>query len=69
MVNQSAMEQNEEKKSHAVIEVVDYGPLKITGKIMIKDLKRDKEETISEVLLCRCGNSANKPFCDCSHEK
>jgi CDGSH-type Zn-finger protein len=63
------MERNADKKSQAVVEVIDYGPLKITGKIIIKDLKRDKEEKIDEVLLCRCGNSANKPFCDCSHEK
>jgi CDGSH-type Zn-finger protein len=63
------MEQNEESKSQTIIEVVDFGPLKITGNITIKDLKRDKEETVNEVLLCRCGKSANKPFCDDSHEK
>jgi CDGSH-type Zn-finger protein len=63
------MEQNEENKNQTIVEVTDFGPLKITGNITIKDLKRDKEETVSEVLLCRCGKSANKPFCDDSHEK
>jgi CDGSH-type Zn-finger protein len=63
------MEQNEESKNQTIVEVVDFGPLKITGNITIKDLKRDKEETVSEVLLCRCGKSENKPFCDDSHKK
>jgi CDGSH-type Zn-finger protein len=63
------MEQNEESRNQTIVEVVDFGPLKITGKITLKDLKRDKEETMTEVLLCRCGKSANKPFCDDSHKK
>jgi CDGSH iron-sulfur domain-containing protein 3 len=63
------MEENKENKSQALIEVIDFGPLKITGNILLKDLQRDKEEYIGEVLLCRCGKSANKPYCDESHKK
>lgn len=63
------MEKNEERGNQTTVEVVDFGPLKITGNITLKDLKRDKEETFTEVLLCRCGKSANKPFCDDSHKK
>jgi CDGSH-type Zn-finger protein len=63
------MEQNEKSKIQTIVEVVDFGPLKITGNVTIKDLKRDKEETVSEVLLCICGKSENKPFCDDSHKK
>ena len=63
------MEENKEYKTQAVIEVIDIGPLKITGNFVIKDLKRDKEDTSKEVWLCRCGKSTNKPYCDESHKK
>jgi len=62
----------EEKKLHkpqAVIELIDFGPMKITGNFVIKDLKRDTEDSPGEVLLCRCGKSENKPYCDDSHKK
>jgi CDGSH iron-sulfur domain-containing protein 3 len=63
------MEEKKEIKSQAIIEVVDFGPLKITGNFRIKDLRRDREESLSEILLCRCGRSNNKPYCDDSHKK
>jgi CDGSH iron-sulfur domain-containing protein 3 len=67
--NKDTMEENKEHKSQAVVEVIDSGPLKITGNFIIKDVKRDKEETVKEVWLCRCGKSGNKPYCDDSHSK
>jgi CDGSH-type Zn-finger protein len=63
------MEENKEYKSQAVIEVIEFGPLKITGNFQLKDLKRDKEESPGEILLCRCGKSADKPYCDGSHKR
>jgi len=63
------MEEKKKNKSQATIEVVDFGPLKITGNFILKDMKRDTEVSSSEVWLCRCGKSANKPFCDESHKK
>jgi CDGSH-type Zn-finger protein len=63
------MEEKNENKSQAVIEVIEFGPLKITGNFQLKDIKRDKEESPSEILLCRCGKSGNKPYCDDSHKK
>jgi hypothetical protein len=68
-VNISGMEEKNEKKSQAIIEVIDFGPLKITGNFLLKDLQRNKEESPSEVKLCRCGKSGNKPYCDSSHKK
>jgi CDGSH iron-sulfur domain-containing protein 3 len=58
-----------ENKSKATIEVVDFGPLQITGNFLLKDIKRNTEITLTEVKLCRCGKSKNKPFCDESHKK
>jgi hypothetical protein len=69
MANISGMEENQEKKPQAVVDVIDFGPLKISGNFLIKDLKRDKDESPGEVWLCRCGKSENKPYCDESHKK
>ena len=58
----------EEKSNSVKVEVIDSGPLKITGKIVFRDLKRNQEETTDEILLCRCGRTGNRPFCDGSQE-
>jgi CDGSH-type Zn-finger protein len=63
------MEEKKNNKPQAIIEVVESGPLKISGNIFINDMKRGKEDSPKEVLLCRCGRSENKPFCDDSHKK
>jgi len=62
------MEENIIKKPQALVEVIESGPLKITGNFILKDMKRDSETTPGEVWLCRCGKSGNKPFCDESHK-
>ena len=54
-----------------VIQVRENGPYKITGPITIVDAE-DREFVLPEgaaVVLCRCGHSANKPFCDATHRK
>ncbi len=61
--------ENKEFKPQAAVEVIEFGPLKITGNFVIKDFKRDTETTPGEILLCRCGKSAEKPLCDGSHKK
>ena len=45
------------------------GPLFVEGKVTIK--KQDGTEEVKEVKchLCRCGHSANKPYCDGTHKK
>jgi len=63
------MEESKEHKTDVKVEVIDFGPLKITGNFILKDLQRDKEDGPGEVWLCRCGNSENKPYCDGSHKK
>lgn len=61
--------ENKENKSQAIIEVLDFGPLKITGNFLLKDLKRGTEDSPGEITLCICGKSGNKPYCDDSHKK
>jgi CDGSH iron-sulfur domain-containing protein 3 len=68
-VNISKMEEKKQNKPQAVIEVIESGPLKISGNILINDVKRGKEYSPTEIWLCRCGRSENKPFCDESHKR
>lgn len=63
------MEEKKETKSEAIVEVIEFGPIKITGNFLVKDLKRGTEHSPAEIYLCRCGKSGNKPFCDDSHKK
>ena len=47
------------------------GPYKVSGPVRIIDA--DENEFVlpegSSVVLCRCGHSATKPFCDSSHKR
>lgn len=63
------MEENKEFKPQAIIEVPDNGPIKITGNFLLSDSKRDIMDSPTEVYLCKCGKSGNKPYCDDSHKK
>ncbi len=62
------MEEKKTIKTETVVEVIESGPLRISGNFILKDLKRDAETTPGEVWLCRCGKSASKPYCDRSHK-
>ena len=43
------------------------GPLWIRGRVPVVSAKGEPYEVRNRVTLCRCGASANKPFCDSSH--
>jgi CDGSH-type Zn-finger protein len=51
------------------VAVIDDGPLWITGGVPIERSDGVAVETRNRVVLCRCGQSINKPFCDGSHAK
>ena len=56
-----------------VVEIVvrDNGPILISGgSFVVKDSKGNALDTGGRpnVALCRCGSSANKPFCDGAHK-
>jgi len=52
-----------------VIEIKDHGPYQISGKFQLIDGDGNKYETESDISLCRCGRSGNKPFCDGTHDE
>jgi len=47
------------------------GPLRITGNFVIKDPQGNDFDLSGRttISLCRCGQSANKPFCDGTHNR
>ncbi len=47
------------------------GPLKVEGPVLVVDAEGN-EFVLPEgsaIVLCRCGHSRNKPFCDKSHRR
>lgn len=49
------------------ITVVENGPLQVKGNVELVDHDGNPYVTRRTVFLCRCGQSATKPFCDGSH--
>jgi len=43
------------------------GPVEIHGDLTIAVPGRDEPVRMTRAVLCRCGHSSNKPFCDDSH--
>ena len=52
------------------IKVRDNGPYKVTGPVRIVDPEGGVFELPpgDGIVLCRCGQSRTKPFCDASHK-
>ena len=57
--------------SDVTIKTRENGPLLVSGPITLCDhLGNNYDLTGKEnIALCRCGASANKPYCDGSHKK
>jgi len=52
------------------IKARENGPFKIFGTATYVDVNGQKQTTTgAAIALCRCGHSANKPFCDRSHRR
>ena len=45
------------------------GSLRVSGHVEVRGPEGERLCDAGRVFLCRCGNSANKPFCDGSHER
>ena len=55
--------------SHVTIQVRRNGPYKVTGTVTLTDADGNPYEVTETFFLCRCGGSANKPFCDGTHKR
>lgn len=58
-----------EEASTPVIEVTAHGPYVVTGRIELIDAEHGGRTAAARYALCRCGRSADKPFCDGSHRE
>jgi CDGSH-type Zn-finger protein len=55
-----------------VIKARHNGPYKVTGPVKIIDADEneyDLSDKGSSIVLCRCGGSKTKPFCDGTHSE
>jgi len=50
------------------IEVMENGPLLVRGKLEVKNSNGEVESKDNITAFCRCGSSANKPYCDGAHK-
>jgi CDGSH-type Zn-finger protein/uncharacterized Fe-S cluster protein YjdI len=51
------------------VEPLTNGPLKITGALEVTSGTGRSVARVKSAFFCRCGQSANKPFCDGSHKR
>ena len=61
--------EDRQSEPRITIDIMENGPLIVKG---LKELKAPDGSTIEtkeSVALCRCGESANKPYCDGSHKR
>lgn len=54
---------------HATIECMPDGPYRVNDLDDLRNSRGERIETKPAMSLCRCGGSANKPFCDGTHRK
>lgn len=60
--------QHTERPSKITISIIKDGPITFKGRLRMHN-NLGQECVKQRGSLCRCGHSANKPFCDGSHEK
>jgi CDGSH iron-sulfur domain-containing protein 3 len=58
-------------EERVVIKVRKNGPYKVTGPITLIDADGNEFELPpgDDIVLCRCGGSKTKPFCDATHSQ
>jgi 3-phenylpropionate/trans-cinnamate dioxygenase ferredoxin subunit len=51
------------------INIIKNGPLIVNGEVELTDSEGKRYPAQKRMALCRCGASAEKPFCDGAHSK
>jgi len=58
-----------ESFAESIVEAMPNGPLLVYGNIIVKDSAGMETKKNKVTAFCRCGASANRPYCDGSHVK
>jgi len=53
----------------AEVRILKNGPIMIKGVFTFRDSSGKITQGEQELYICRCGGSANKPWCDETHKK
>lgn len=61
--------QPSEAPTEVVVSLKPDGPLIVEGPIRVELARGEVIALTEKAVLCRCGSSANKPFCDGSHKR
>lgn len=61
--------ENKESESpvKTIVEALPNGPLLVYGTLLVKDRAGNETLKTKTTAFCRCGASANKPYCDGNH--
>lgn len=62
-------EENDMNDSNVKVNVLENGPLIVKGNIEVTNSNGQTENRAKQTAFCRCGDSANKPYCDGTHVK
>jgi uncharacterized Fe-S cluster protein YjdI len=62
-------EEPQESHAESIVEAVPNGPLLVYGNLIVKDREGNETRKNKVTAFCRCGASANKPYCDGTHTK
>jgi CDGSH-type Zn-finger protein len=61
-------ETEESSRKNPEVRIIPNGPMILKGNFIFRDSSGKIITGDQEILLCRCGDSKNKPYCDCSHK-
>jgi CDGSH-type Zn-finger protein len=60
-------ETEDNSKKVPEVRIVQNGPMILRGNFSFRDSSGKIVTGEQEIRICRCGESNDKPFCDCSH--
>lgn len=65
----SSNKESDMSESNVKVNVLENGPLIVKGNLDVTNSNGETESKTKQTAFCRCGNSANKPYCDGMHVK
>lgn len=68
-LNRDTDEPSVKVEAETIVETMPNGPLLVYGNVSIKDSSGSITKKNNVTAFCRCGGSANKPYCDGSHKQ